>query len=144
MKMYQTKTELNQAIALHVNAVVPALLEALRDGFKQKVDHSLHKKDADRLREIYQSDDLHVWMDCSEYSFWLQVKGHYATGDHGCAYDQAYIHLQSSGDITQHFKPLPIWTEEDLNAAKDEIRQIESMIQELQGRKSGLKHTFNL
>ena len=148
MKTYNTRVELINAIRSHVNKVAPLAIAQLAKGFKQKNNHGLHKKDDEALRAIVDAplnNIITVYIRAESYSISILVKGHYPTGDYGCAYIEEYVYLwDASANSPVDFTPREPITQERYDEAVIKRAAMRQHIVKLTQEKSMLTTTMEL
>ena len=144
-------------VANFCNALVPVLIDRLKQGYSMKNDGTFYKKDSDikelvkRYQEQFAGDyskdqnKLHyVSLRASYGTLQLEISACYRTGESSCDYYKHTVYLQDiDAQKFQEYKPIEFFTFEQMQLKEKELQIIKSIRQELETKESQLRYQLN-
>lgn len=143
MSLENRVAELNRMNAA-INSIVPELIKyyAIQEP-KFKQNNELTKRSKAVLTKLWKNDtDKRISFYVESRQDWstelvLHFKTFYSTGDHTCAYLEQRVIIWNA-DRAVEFKPVKMYSLEDIKTKIVEIANISEQIQELEGIKSAI------
>lgn len=144
-----------------INIVVPPVIEEIAKGFKLTNDSQLYSKDKDRIQAVLdnaarrgklsqghsgargssarlRSDDYNIKLEVSD-NYPVKYHGD-GSGSYSCEYYNITVYLWNHRDSkAEDFKEMPMTNAEEMHAASEKLKAIESQISDLQSERYPLQ-----